>query len=103
MEQDDTQVLTHPLFEALTAEDRAALGPLIGEIEIEAGATILSAGEHADEAYIVLSGSVEVHAGEPRAVLETLSPGDLFGEQGLLTPSQPGTHQLLRMLLRMSH
>lgn len=69
----------------LPAEDL----PDLGEVEferIESGQWIVREGEPADDAYIVISGAVEVVTGigDGQTVLGTLDKGDIFGEIGVL-------------------
>jgi serine/threonine-protein kinase len=56
----------------------------------EAGETIMLEGEAADAAYILTSGTCEVHRleGNKRVVLRYMGPGDVFGETAILT-NQP--------------
>jgi CRP-like cAMP-binding protein len=49
---------------------------------VSAGATVFEEGEAGDALYVILEGEVELRIGE--AALETLGPGDVFGEMALV-------------------
>ena len=76
-----------PLFSLLDAEEGAALAERIDEVRTPAGSPIFRAGDPGDSMYVVTSGKVEIaftnDTGQ-RIVLETLGPGEYFGEVSLL-------------------
>ena len=51
----------------------------------KAGQTIFSAGETGDAMYVVVEGEVDLHIAQ--GVVETLGPGELFGEMALVDQS----------------
>jgi CRP-like cAMP-binding protein len=75
----------HPLLARLSFEQLLRFAQA-GELErYAAGEDIVVEGELGDSLYLVLSGSVTVHAGT-RAVA-TLKPGEFFGEMSLVEPA----------------
>jgi CRP-like cAMP-binding protein len=77
----DRLVRTSPFFRPFEESERRELADRFQFLEIERGATILTAGARADGLYIILAGQVEVsHRDSIR-----LGPGDLVGETSLLT------------------
>jgi CRP-like cAMP-binding protein len=76
-------VRTSPLFRPFDEAERRALTDRFRFLEVDRGATLLTAGERADGLYIVLAGRFELRRdGGTRIVL---GPGDLIGETSLLT------------------
>ncbi len=76
------------LFRGLAPAEAATLGSFMQRIAADAGAVIVRQGEPSDALYLIEAGEAEavVHTrtGEP-VVLDSLGPGDYFGEIGLLT------------------
>jgi cAMP-dependent protein kinase regulator len=79
----DRLVKTHPLFSSFGEHDRAYLVAHFRFLEIEAGAVVVQDRARPQGLYALLAGKVEVTAGDKR--LAILGPGDLFGEDSLLT------------------
>ena len=88
----DTQVSivalrTLPMFEML---DDTRLAPIVQAASLRRVArqtTVLSAGDHTDNIYLILSGGLKVliSDGEGREViLSMLGPGEFFGEMGVI-------------------
>jgi MFS transporter, DHA3 family, macrolide efflux protein len=79
-----------PALSGLTEQDRRSLMAQARVIEAPPGTTILRKGETGDAAYFILSGravaGVETGEGQYRS-LETMGPGDFFGEIAALTGS----------------
>ena len=57
-------------------------------LKFNAGDPIVSEGEKAETAFLIVSGTVEVSVGEGKKskILATLGPGDVFGEMCLIEP-----------------
>jgi len=71
-----------PAFAALTPEERAELAGCLREVSVDAGTSLAVQGDNAYELFFIEAGEAEVRRdGE---VLATLSPGDVFGEIGVL-------------------
>jgi CRP-like cAMP-binding protein len=75
----------HPLLQRLSFEQLLRFAQA-GELErYQLGEKVVSEGELGDSLYLILSGSVTVHA-NTRAVA-TLKPGEFFGEMSLVEPA----------------
>ena len=74
------------VFEELSDSTRTELERRVQEVRLSAGTKIFGIGDLGDALYLVRSGLVDVTTGseaDPR--INTLGPGDMFGEQALLT------------------
>jgi CRP-like cAMP-binding protein len=71
-----------PLFADLTAEERAEVGARLREVTVAAGTSLVTQGENAYHLFVIESGHADVR--KDGEVVTTLSPGDVFGEIGLL-------------------
>jgi MFS family permease len=81
-------MLAHsPLFEVADRVVLERLAAASEDLEVRAGTDVVRQGDIADKLYLVVSGSLAVsvtpRGGTPR-VVNKLSPGDVFGEIGLL-------------------
>lgn len=76
-------------FGDLSEPQRRAVAEAGDVVVLEAGATVLRAGEACGSLYVLLAGScsVLVTVGDEHVEVGTLETGDLFGELGLLTAS----------------
>ena len=80
----------------------AFIAPLLEEVTVAAGETVIERGEMGDAMYIIERGRMMVHDGERE--LNTLGPGDVFGEMAVLDPeprSASVTAQEAGVLLRL--
>jgi CRP/FNR family transcriptional regulator, cyclic AMP receptor protein len=79
--------LAFPLFGDLTAEDAAAIRPLLRRRAVPAGATVFQLGDAADAVYLVVSGQLRISVtsvdGRDLA-FRIVGPGDMVGELGML-------------------
>jgi CRP-like cAMP-binding protein len=71
-----------PLFAELDDAERAEVAACAREVDVEAGTSLATEGEHAYELFVIESGEAEVRKGGE--VIRTLGAGDAFGEIGLL-------------------
>ncbi len=71
-----------PLFSKVAAEDLASLARHAAERGYPAGQRIVTEGEQGDELYLIVSGSAQVTRGGH--AIQTLGPGDAFGELAVL-------------------
>jgi len=69
-------------FPQLCLEHRAALLPLLNEIEVAGGTAVVRAGDESDALYVILEGRFDVRSGDQS--IASLGPGDYFGEVGVL-------------------
>jgi CRP-like cAMP-binding protein len=79
---DRSNVKEVPLFASVPKREHGKLASLVDEVEVEAGATVMTQGEYAREFAVIVDGNAAVvRDGEHVA---TLGPGEFFGEVGLL-------------------
>src|SRR4051794_19088119 len=76
-----------PLFQSLSATERAALAARADTVRLPAGRLLFAYGDPGDSLYVLRAGEVQIFCtndtGE-RLVLETARRGDVFGEISLL-------------------
>jgi CRP-like cAMP-binding protein len=72
-----------PLFEECSKSDLAKIGKIADEIDLKEGKDLIREGELARQFFILLEGSAEVRRNGRK--INTLGPGDFFGEIGLVT------------------
>jgi CRP-like cAMP-binding protein len=91
---------TFPAFAELPEAELAALASAVREVEVEAGAEVVTLDHYGDAVYLVESGEAEVRtdADEPG---RTLGPGDTFGEIGLLLTGQRTATVVARTPMRL--
>jgi len=78
---------TIPLFSGLTLTEQRQLHDLLGVSTFPAGATILTAEQPGDVAYIILDGTVKVQVDHPDGtpvILAILRAGEVAGEMSLV-------------------
>jgi hypothetical protein len=76
------------LLGGLSVAEATVLGTYMDRTEAPAGEVIVQQGDEGDDLYLIESGEVEVRIsgrGDEPIVLNTLGPGDYFGEIALLT------------------
>jgi CRP-like cAMP-binding protein len=79
---DPERLRAFPLFESLTAEERAEVASWAAEREVSAGATLAAEGAAGYVFYLIEDGTADVlHDGHRVA---ELGPGDYFGEGAIL-------------------
>jgi CRP-like cAMP-binding protein len=71
-----------PLFADVPRRRHWHLARLAAEVVVSPGAELTRQGGHAQEFFVVVSGTAEVHRDGER--IGELAPGDFFGEVGLL-------------------
>jgi CRP/FNR family transcriptional regulator, cyclic AMP receptor protein len=71
-----------PLFASVPKRRRWHVARLADEVAVPAGRELTRQGGHAQEFFVVVSGTADVFRDEER--VGTLDPGDFFGEVGLL-------------------
>jgi len=72
------------IFSETPRESLGLIAPLLEEISVAVGETVIERGEMGDAMYIIESGRMIVHDGERE--LNNLGPGDVFGEMAVLDP-----------------
>lgn len=71
-----------PLFAGLGGDQQAAVAGAAGELEVESGTVLASAGDFGHAFFAIEEGSADVTSGG--AVIARLGAGDVFGEIALL-------------------
>ena len=72
-----------PLFAGLNAEQRASVAGACEELEVEAGTILVREGDFGHAVFAIRSGTADVvHDG---VVVNTLGPGDYFGEVAVMS------------------
>ena len=84
-----TAALVHRFgcFQALNAEQIAALTAHLEEVRLPAGQALFKQGDAGDAIYLLVSGQMLIRLGAPPQddrILATLEPGAIFGEMGPL-------------------
>jgi CRP-like cAMP-binding protein len=74
-----------PLFEGLAKSHLTELARLSDEMEVEAGTVLCREGQTGQEFFVLLDGKAEVTS-KDGIRLQTVGPGDFFGEMALLEP-----------------
>ena len=72
-----------PLFAQLTLDQRESVAQACEEVEIEAGTTLVRAGDFGYAAFAIREGTADVSV--DGAVVRSLGPGDMFGEIAVLS------------------
>ena len=73
-----------PLFASVPRRRRWHVARLADEVGVSAGAALTRQGGYAQEFFVVVSGTADVHRDGER--VGALGPGDFFGEVALLGP-----------------
>ncbi|HEX2660683.1 MAG TPA: cyclic nucleotide-binding domain-containing protein, partial [Polyangia bacterium] len=76
-----------PLFQLMSAEERNLLATELDLVRYGAGEIVFVTGDPGDSMYVIRKGEVEVFFKDDtgaKVVLETMGPGDFFGELSLL-------------------
>ncbi len=71
------------LFASMRRKDLESLARLADTIDVPAGKTLMREGDHGNEMFVVVTGSVEVERGGRRVT--KLGPGEAIGEMALLS------------------
>jgi CRP/FNR family transcriptional regulator, cyclic AMP receptor protein len=80
---DSATLATLPLFGALSQEELDRVAGVCEELEIAEGTTLVREGDFGHAVFAITSGTAEVvHEG---AVVNTLGPGDWFGEIAVMS------------------
>jgi CRP-like cAMP-binding protein len=72
-----------PLFAGLSNRDFKQIASVADEIDFPAGKVLIQEGERGREFFVLVDGTVDVERGGEH--VDTMGPGDFFGEMALLT------------------
>jgi CRP-like cAMP-binding protein len=76
-----------PLFETLTTDQRASIADACAELEVDERTVLVSEGDFGHAVFAFRSGTADVvHDG---VVINTLGPGDYFGEIAVMSGRPP--------------
>jgi CRP-like cAMP-binding protein len=80
---DPDRIAKIPLFAKLTIDQRDRVAAMCNELEVEEGATLLQEGDFGYSMFAITAGTADVLQGG--VVIQTLGPGDFFGEIAVLS------------------
>jgi CRP-like cAMP-binding protein len=89
-----------PDFAHLPAAELDELAGAMSEVEVEAGATVITIDDYGTAIYVIEAGEAEVLNDRGDAI-EALGPGDTFGEIGLLLTGQRTATVVARTPIRL--
>jgi CRP-like cAMP-binding protein len=97
---DTSRLAAFPVFADVPAAELEVLAPEVTELEVAAGARIVSLDDYGTAIYFVQQGEAEVvpEAGEAR---RAVGPGDTFGEIALLVTGQRTATVVARTPMRL--
>ena len=97
---DTSRLAAVPAFADVPASELDELADALSEVEVEAGANVVTAEDYGTAVYFVEEGNADVlnADGEPT---EVLGPGDAFGEIGLLLTGQRTATVVARTPMRL--
>jgi CRP/FNR family transcriptional regulator, cyclic AMP receptor protein len=96
---DSSRIAAFPDFGALPAEELDQLAAAMREVEIEAGANVITADEFGTAIYLVEEGEADVLEGDGEA--KPVGRGDVIGEIGLLLTGQRTATVVARTPMRL--
>ena len=80
---DASRLETIPLFAKLTLDQRASVASVCDTLEVEEGTVLVREGDFGHAVFAITAGTADVvHEG---AVINTLAPGDYFGEIAVMS------------------
>jgi len=97
---DASRTATVPAFADVPASELDELADAMSEVEVEAGAKVITADDYGTAVYFVEQGSADVLNDDGEAT-EALGPGDAFGEIGLLLTGQRTATVVARTPMRL--
>jgi CRP-like cAMP-binding protein len=97
---DTNRITAFSDFVDLPAEELNELAGAMSEAEVEAGATVIRIDDYGTAIYLIEAGNADV-LNDRGDVIESLGPGDTFGEIGLLLTTQRTATVVARMPTRL--
>jgi CRP-like cAMP-binding protein len=86
---DASRLAAFPVFAGLPAAELDEVAGAVREVEVDAGATVITLDDYGASVYFVEEGEADVHSGDAS---QALGPGDTFGEiAALLTGERTAT------------
>ena len=97
---DASRIARFPDFADLPTEELDELTAAMSEVEVEAGATVITVDDYGTAIYFIEEGTAEVLDDGDEAT-QALGPGDTFGEIGLLLTGQRTATVVARTPMRL--
>lgn len=97
---DTSRIAAVPAFADLPASELDELADVTSEVEVEAGAKVITVDDYGTAVYFVEQGNADVLNDNDEAT-EALGPGDAFGEIGLLLTGQRTATVVARTPMRL--
>jgi len=97
---DPNQVAAFAVFAGLPAAELDELGAALREVETEAGATVVTLDDYGTGIFLIADGEADVRNDNGEAI-ESLGPGETFGEIGLLLTGQRTATVVARTPMRL--
>jgi CRP/FNR family transcriptional regulator, cyclic AMP receptor protein len=97
---DSSRIAAFPNFADLPADELELLAASMSEVEVEAGANVITLDDYGTAIYFIEQGEADVlqDGGEAN---EAVGPGDVFGEIGLLLTGQRTATVVARTPMRL--
>jgi CRP-like cAMP-binding protein len=97
---DASRIAAFPDFADLPAKELDELAAAMSEVEIEAGANVVTRDDYGSAIYFIEQGQAEV-LDDSGGTTEALGPGDTFGEIGLLLTGERTATVVARTPMRL--
>ena len=97
---DTSRIAAYLPFADLPAAELDEVAAVMGEVEVDAGARVITLDDYGTAIYFIEEGNAEVLTDGDEAA-ETLGPGDTFGEIALLLTGQRTATVLARTPMRL--
>ena len=97
---DPSRIAAFPLFADLPTGELDELAAAMREVEIEAGAAVVTLDSYGTGIYFIEQGEADVLTGRDE-VTESLGPGDTFGEIALLLTGERSATVMARTPMRL--
>ena len=97
---DTSRIAAFPVFAKLPAAELDEAAVVMSEVEVEAGARIVTLDDHGAGIYFIEQGEAEVLIDDGEAA-QALGPGDAFGEIALLLTGQRTANVVASTRLRL--
>jgi CRP-like cAMP-binding protein len=95
-----SRIAALPAFADLPAEELDALAEVMSELEVEPGAKVVTVDDYGTAIYFVEEGEAEALA-DDGAAIQSLGPGDMFGEIALILTGQRTATVVARTPMRL--
>jgi CRP-like cAMP-binding protein len=97
---DTSRIAAFPVFADLPAGELDELAAALNEVEIEAGATVVTLDDYGTAIYLIEEGEADA-LGDDGETMQGLGPGDTFGEIALVLTGQRTATVVARTPMRL--